>query len=81
MFKIKIIGFENLTDLNLSKTKVTISGLRELFANCAFAKTLEVLDLSYCNGVNGRTVFLDLQRKYYFKFVMCFSQDRRLINN
>ncbi|CAG8707725.1 13789_t:CDS:10, partial [Rhizophagus irregularis] len=54
-------GFENLTDLNLSKTKVTISGLRELFANCAFAKTLEVLDLSYCNGVNGRTVFLDLQ--------------------
>jgi len=45
---------------------VTIDGLRELFANCAFAKKLQALDLSYCNGVNGRTVFLDLQRKYYY---------------
>jgi hypothetical protein len=73
IFKQKITGFENLTNLNLSKTKVTIGGLRELFADCAFAKKLEILDLSYCAGVNGRTVFLDLQRKYYFKFLICFS--------
>ncbi|CAI2193693.1 9238_t:CDS:10, partial [Funneliformis geosporum] len=48
-------------DLNLSKTKVTIAGLRDLFANCRFANKLEVLDLSYCAGVCGKTVFADLQ--------------------
>ncbi|RIA82813.1 hypothetical protein C1645_834773 [Glomus cerebriforme] len=64
-----IQGFENLSNLNLSNTKVTIGGLRELFANCAFAKKLEVLDLSHCAGVNGRTVFLDLQPLENIRFL------------
>ncbi|CAG8443511.1 12758_t:CDS:10 [Funneliformis caledonium] len=53
--------FNNLVDLNLSQTKVTMTGLRDLFANCRFASKLEVLDLSYCAGVCGKTVFADLQ--------------------
>ncbi|CAG8540281.1 1769_t:CDS:10, partial [Cetraspora pellucida] len=53
--------FRELRTLNLSKTKVTMNGLRALFANCAFASTLEDLNLSYCPGVVGKTVFVDLQ--------------------
>ncbi|RIB03067.1 hypothetical protein C2G38_2226131 [Gigaspora rosea] len=54
-------GFSELRTLNLSKTKVTMNGLRTLFADCAFASTLEDLNLSYCSGVGGKTVFADLQ--------------------
>ncbi|RIB23848.1 hypothetical protein C2G38_2170072 [Gigaspora rosea] len=54
-------GFNELRTLNLSKTKVTMNGLRTLFAECAFASTLEDLNLSYCSGVGGKTVFADLQ--------------------
>ncbi|CAG8581319.1 31497_t:CDS:10 [Racocetra persica] len=53
--------FGELRALNLSKTKVTMNGLRILFASCAFASTLEDLNLSYCPGVGGKTVFADLQ--------------------
>ncbi|CAG8623934.1 19723_t:CDS:10, partial [Gigaspora margarita] len=53
--------FSELRTLNLSKTKVTMNGLRTLFADCAFASTLEDLNLSYCSGVGGKTVFADLQ--------------------
>ncbi|KAF0517373.1 RNI-like protein [Gigaspora margarita] len=38
-----------------------MKGLRTLFADCAFASTLEDLNLSYCSGVGGKTVFADLQ--------------------
>ncbi|RIB23849.1 hypothetical protein C2G38_2170077 [Gigaspora rosea] len=54
------IGFKELRKLNLSKTKVTMNGLRTLFAECAFTSTLEDLNLSYCSGVGGKTVFADL---------------------
>ncbi|RIB11744.1 hypothetical protein C2G38_2202630 [Gigaspora rosea] len=54
-------GFNELRTLNLSKTKVIMNGLRTLFADCAFASTLEDLNLSYCSGVGGKTVFADLQ--------------------
>ncbi|RIB03069.1 hypothetical protein C2G38_820061 [Gigaspora rosea] len=48
-------GFNELKTLNLSKTKVTMNGLRTLFADYAFASTLEDLNLSYCSGVGGKT--------------------------
>ncbi|KAF0486652.1 RNI-like protein [Gigaspora margarita] len=47
-----------LRTLNISKTKVTMNGLRTLFADCTFASSLEALNLSFCPGVEGKA---DLQ--------------------
>ncbi|KAF0486654.1 RNI-like protein [Gigaspora margarita] len=54
IFEIKLIRLRELRTLNISKTKVTMNGLRTLFAGCTFASSLEVLNLSYCPGVEGK---------------------------
>ncbi|RIB16830.1 hypothetical protein C2G38_2188918 [Gigaspora rosea] len=44
-----------------------MNGLHTLFANCAFASTLEDLNLSYCQGVERKTIFAGLKPLQYLR--------------
>ncbi|KAF9409312.1 hypothetical protein BGZ94_001998, partial [Podila epigama] len=50
-----------LSSLHLSSTKVTSSGLARVINKSAWKAGLHTLDLSYCQGVAGRSVLVNLQ--------------------
>ncbi|KAG0349880.1 hypothetical protein BG005_010590 [Podila minutissima] len=50
-----------LTTLHLSATKVTSAGLARVIAESAWKSGLHTLDLSYCQGIAGPSVLVNLQ--------------------
>lgn len=57
-----IAGLKGLLHLDLSSTKVTISGLRGIARRLGEEPVLETLILNGCSGVTGPTIFEDLKR-------------------
>ncbi|KAG0254467.1 hypothetical protein BG011_005769 [Mortierella polycephala] len=55
------LNLPNLTTLNLSATKVTSNGLAKVIAEAAWKSTLQTLDVSYCQGIAGSSVLVNLQ--------------------
>ncbi|KAG0309204.1 hypothetical protein BGZ98_004504 [Dissophora globulifera] len=51
----------NLNMLHLSATKVTSGGLARVISDAAWKSTLQTLDLSYCQGISGPFVLINLQ--------------------
>lgn len=56
-----LIDLENLATLHLSATKVTSAGLARVIAESAWKSGLHTLDLSYCQGIAGASVLVNLQ--------------------
>ncbi|KAG0082374.1 hypothetical protein BGZ92_011801 [Podila epicladia] len=56
-----ILNLENLATLHLSATKVTSAGLARVIAESAWKSSLHTLDLSYCQGIAGPSVLVNLQ--------------------
>ncbi|KAF9582791.1 hypothetical protein BGW38_010756 [Lunasporangiospora selenospora] len=50
-----------LTTLRLSQTKVTSTGMARIIAESSWKSSLHTLDLSYCEGVSGSMVLLNLE--------------------
>ncbi|KAF9194514.1 hypothetical protein BGZ49_003166 [Haplosporangium sp. Z 27] len=55
------LNLQNLNTLQLSATKVTSNGLARIISEAAWKSTLQTLDLSYCAGIKGSSVLVDLQ--------------------
>ncbi|KAF9182229.1 hypothetical protein BGZ50_005062 [Haplosporangium sp. Z 11] len=55
------LNLPNLTTLHLSATKVTSNGLAKIIAEAAWKTTLQTLDVSYCQGIAGSSVLINLQ--------------------
>ncbi|KAI8595296.1 hypothetical protein EDD21DRAFT_448733 [Dissophora ornata] len=55
------LNLPNLSTLLLSSTKITSGGLCRIIAQAAWKSTLQRLDLSYCNGITGPFVLVNLQ--------------------
>ncbi|KAG0199285.1 hypothetical protein BGX28_007427 [Mortierella sp. GBA30] len=56
-----ILNLRNLGTLHLSSTKITSAGLAKIIAEAAWKGTLHTLDMSYCQGIAGSSVLLNLQ--------------------
>ncbi|KAF9207997.1 hypothetical protein BGZ59_010843 [Podila verticillata] len=56
-----VLNLENLATLHLSATKVTSAGLARVIAESTWKSGLHTLDLSYCQGIAGASVLVNLQ--------------------
>ncbi|KAG0055014.1 hypothetical protein BGZ83_009784 [Gryganskiella cystojenkinii] len=55
------LNLPNLSALHLSTTKITSRGLAKVIADAAWNTTLQTLDVSFCEGIMGRTALSNLQ--------------------
>ncbi|KAG0007215.1 hypothetical protein BGZ80_004931, partial [Entomortierella chlamydospora] len=56
-----ILNLQNLNTLHLSATKVTTNGLAKIISEASWKLTLQTLDVSYCAGISGPSVLINLQ--------------------
>ncbi|KAF9389246.1 hypothetical protein BGX21_000147, partial [Mortierella sp. AD011] len=56
-----ILNLRNLNTLHLSATKVTTNGLAKIISEASWKSTLQILDVSYCAGISGPSVLINLQ--------------------
>ncbi|KAF9352997.1 hypothetical protein BGX26_009225 [Mortierella sp. AD094] len=55
------LNLQNLNTLHLSATKVTTNGLAKVISEASWKSTLQTLDVSYCAGISGPFVLINLQ--------------------
>lgn len=67
------IDLENLGTLHLSATKVTSAGLAKVIAKSAWRSGLHTMDLSYCQGIAGASVLVNLQGNHQSSSTICMS--------
>ncbi|KAF9106651.1 hypothetical protein BGX27_009066 [Mortierella sp. AM989] len=56
-----ILDLKNLNTLQLSATKITSNGLARAISRAVWKSTLQTLDVSYCEGISGSSVLVNLQ--------------------
>ncbi|KAI1297558.1 hypothetical protein EDD11_007042 [Mortierella claussenii] len=55
------LNLPHLCSLHLTGTKITSRGLARVISEATWKSTLQTLDVSYCQGISGRYVLVNLQ--------------------